>query len=93
MYLKETGLLATDVAKMRTKRPHHRPSPSASAAKVAATASLHPTWSNGTPAKPVAGQAPGAGVLPALYANHDGTITVGGAPLTDQKPNILPAYR
>jgi len=86
-------LLASDVAKMRTKRPPHRPSQSPSAVKVAAAAVNQHTWSNGAAVKPVVGQAAasGAGVLPALYANHDGTITV--TPSADQKPNILSSYK
>lgn len=90
--------MASDVAKMRSKRPPHvhRPAAVNAAVKdVAAAAGGLQTWSNGG-VKQATGQAPGAaGVLPTLYANHDGSITVGGvtaAGMTvDQKSNVLPA--
>ena len=76
-YLKQTGLLASDLAKMRSKRPpppHHRPplihTTDASAAQSAG-------WPNGR-ASPRS-QQPSTATLPTLYANHDGSVIVGGA--------------
>jgi len=35
-------------------------------------------WSNGRSPPRSGGQQPTAGALPALYANHDGSVVVGG---------------
>jgi hypothetical protein len=92
-YLKQTGLMASDVAKMRSKRPPHvhRPAPAAAKDVAAATGGLQ-AWSNGA-IKQAANAA--GGILPALYANHDGTITVGGVTAAgmavDQKSGVLSA--
>jgi len=78
-YLKQTGLLASDLAKMRTKRPpppHHRP-PLMHTTDAAASHSA--AWSNGRASPRSGAQQPSTTALPALYANHDGSIVVGSA--------------
>jgi len=78
-YLKQTGLLASDLAKMRTKRPpppHHRPPlmhPSAVSTPQSAA------WSNGRASPRSGAQQPSAATLPTLFANHDGSVIVGNA--------------
>jgi len=78
-YLKQTGLLASDLAKMRTKRPpppHHRPQLMHTADAAAAHSAA---WSNGRASPRSGAQQSAAATLPTLYANHDGSVIVGGA--------------
>jgi len=78
-YLKQTGLLASDLAKMRTKRPpppHHRPQLMHTTDAVAAHSAA---WSNGRASPRSGAQQSAAATLPTLYANHDGSVIVGGA--------------
>jgi len=78
-YLKQTGLLASDLAKMRTKRPpppHHRPPLMHTSA--ASTAHSAAAWSNGRASPRSGAQRPSAATLPTLFANHDGSVVVGG---------------
>ena len=91
IYMRETGLLASDIAKMRMKRPPHERSTHRATvrntpeAAPAAAAKQAQAWPNG-PVVPQ-GMATIPGVLPTLYANHDGTITVGGMTAVDHKGN------
>jgi len=78
-YLKQTGLLASDLAKMRSKRPpppHHRPPLMSTTDALAAHSAA---WSNGGASPRSGAQQPTTATLPTLYANHDGSVIVGGA--------------
>jgi len=64
---------------MRTKRqppPHHRPALMHTSDAAAAHSAA---WSNGRTSPRSVAQQPSATTLPALYANHDGSIVVGSA--------------